>query len=92
MDCPFLRYEDTGWFTWRYWCTVTGQQVGDENHTTRVDCTCKKGYENCPIYRREKVCKTNLRYWKEKQQSKKQKRKSTDGFPLLFLDIALQPF
>ncbi len=52
MNCPFLEYQDTGWFSWRYICKETGQQVGDENHTTKVDYTCKKDYENCPIYRR----------------------------------------
>ena len=54
MNCPYLQYEDTGWFSWRYRCEVTYQQVGDENHTTRVDYTCKGDWQECPIYKQER--------------------------------------
>ncbi|MBQ3803757.1 MAG: hypothetical protein II845_08695 [Oscillospiraceae bacterium] len=54
MNCPYLEYVDTGWFSWRYMCKVTGQEVGDENHTTKVDYTCKNDCFNCPIYKRER--------------------------------------
>ena len=54
MECPFLKYEDTGLFSWRYWCTVTGQQVGDEYNKTKVEYTCKKDCYSCPIYKQKK--------------------------------------
>jgi hypothetical protein len=53
MYCPYLECVDTGWFTGRYECKVTGQEVGDLNHTTKVDYTCKKDCFNCPVYKRE---------------------------------------
>ncbi len=54
MNCPYLEYLDTGWFTWRYECKVTGQEVGNDHNTTKVDYTCKNDCSNCVIYKRER--------------------------------------
>ena len=52
MDCPFLKYEDTGWSSWRYWCTAISRKVGDEYNKTQVECTCKNShFYDCPYYR-----------------------------------------
>lgn len=54
--CPKLKYKDTGWFSWRYYCEFTGQLVGDENHKERVDNVCNSDHgckwDQCPIYKK----------------------------------------
>ena len=54
--CPELDTENTGWFSWKNTCRLTGATVGDEHDRTKVDylcapkdCSCQ--YENCPVYR-----------------------------------------
>lgn len=52
MSCPYLKYEDTGWFSWKYICTVTGLEVGNEHNKAKVDncCNCS-AFFSCPIYK-----------------------------------------
>ncbi len=53
-DCPELKYEDTGWFSYRYYCKVTGAEIGNENKREKVDNLCKKDYDcykTCPLYK-----------------------------------------
>ena len=53
--CPELEYEDTGWFSWRDICGVTGAIVGSEHDKVKVEhlCDAESGdcYKDCPIYR-----------------------------------------
>lgn len=53
MDCPFLKYEDTGWFSWKHTCTAIGQKVGDQDNKLKVENTCKNNqFYNCPYYKK----------------------------------------
>ena len=53
MDCPYLKYEDTGWFSWRHYCKLTGMKIGDENDKAFVEKTCKNShFYDCPIYKK----------------------------------------
>ena len=55
MDCPFLKYEDTGWFSYKFYCKACGRKIGDENDKTQVENTCRNSeFYDCPIYKREK--------------------------------------
>lgn len=54
MDCPFLKYEDTGWFSYKHTCTATGAKIGDENNKVKVENLCKKDFYSCPIYKAKK--------------------------------------
>ena len=52
--CPFLKVDDTGWFSWDWYCELTGEKIGDDSHKTKVENLCDTEYgtryENCPTY------------------------------------------
>lgn len=52
MKCPYLKYVDTGWFSWKHICTLTGNEVGNEHSKVMVEnrCGCNKFFA-CPIYK-----------------------------------------
>lgn len=53
--CPKLEYEDTGWFSWRDYCKVTGEEVGNEHRKEKVENLCNNencdAYKDCPVYK-----------------------------------------
>ena len=54
MSCPYLKYEDTGWFSYKFYCTACGQKIGDEYDKSKVENTCRGDYDRCPIYKKER--------------------------------------
>ena len=53
--CPEVEYKDTGWFSWRNICRVTGEEVGNEHRQEFVDKVCRNkecdAYKDCPYYK-----------------------------------------
>lgn len=55
MDCPFLKYEDGGAFSWKFICLLLHKEVGNEYNKTKVECTCKDNhFFDCPYYKKER--------------------------------------
>lgn len=52
MMCPYLKYEDTRWFSWNRYCTVPGIKIGDRHYKVKVENVCQcDNFFNCPIYK-----------------------------------------
>lgn len=55
MDCPFLQYKDGAWLDYEFYCKACGRKVGDQDHKTQTEYTCKNShFYDCPIYKRER--------------------------------------
>ena len=51
MKCPYCQYHDTGWFSWKHTCDITGLEIPQ----VKVDAVCGNStFFECPLYKQYK--------------------------------------